>query len=73
MKPGMQPTDDIGWVAYLAAGVELILAAKTLAEAREIARERIQDLIDPQTGAKRIPHELRKRWYVAANRKVPGE
>jgi hypothetical protein len=70
MRP---PTEDIGWVAYLAAGIELVLAAKTLEEAREVARERIRDLVHPSTGVRQIPDELRKRWYVAANRRVPRE
>jgi len=60
------PRTDTGWAAYLATGMELILASRTVDDAHLIAKERLNAVANSRAGISRISGELRQRWLAAA-------
>lgn len=67
-RPGIL---DAYWVSLLAAYLELIVHAQGFDEAQEHAREGLEKLVDPFSGIRNIPDDLRLRWRIAARKKEP--
>jgi hypothetical protein len=62
------------WVARMAFGLEVILShAETIEDAKEIARDHLETLVDPVNGLRSgIPDDVRLRWRIAS-RKTEGK
>lgn len=65
-----QPSSHADWAGWMASGMAMILDTKTLPEAKQIARLRLGEFVDPVTGFQGFPHDVMVQWRLMVKEKA---